>query len=111
MGHCNSYGFSAGFAALFTGIAAYLVQYRDCKINIANAFSDTFSEYHTNIYFLFNICLKLWRPESLEALLTYHSLSLQSFRFFKFANFSLHNYYRRYCAPSAIIFRLRRRHL
>ena len=41
--HCNSYGFSGGFAAICAGIAWYLVQEKTCKINIANIFSDQFN--------------------------------------------------------------------
>jgi hypothetical protein len=41
--HCNSYGFSGGFAAVCAAIAWYLVQDRSCKINIANMFSDQFN--------------------------------------------------------------------
>lgn len=41
--HCNSYGFSGGFAAICSAIAWYLVQERSCKVNLSNMFSDTFN--------------------------------------------------------------------
>lgn len=43
--HCNSYGFSGGFAAICAAISWYLVQDRSCKINIVHVLSETFSKY------------------------------------------------------------------
>lgn len=40
--HCNSYGFSGGFAAICAAISWYLVQERDCKINLAGVLSGKF---------------------------------------------------------------------
>lgn len=42
--HCNSYGFSGGFAAICAAISWYLVQERSCKLSLPNLLSDTFSE-------------------------------------------------------------------
>lgn len=42
--HCNSYGFSGGFAAICAAISWYLVQEKTCKISISHFLSDTFSK-------------------------------------------------------------------
>lgn len=48
--HCNSYGFSGGFAAICAAISWYLVQDRSCKINVANMFSERFNAEHLQMF-------------------------------------------------------------
>lgn len=48
--HCNSYGFSGGFAAICAAISWYLVQDRSCKINIVHVLSETFKPEHLQMF-------------------------------------------------------------
>lgn len=48
--HCNSYGFSGGFAAICAAISWYLVQDRSCKINVTHLFSETFNPEHLQMF-------------------------------------------------------------
>lgn len=42
--HCNSYGFSGGFAAICAAISWFLVQEKNCSISLANKFSNSFTD-------------------------------------------------------------------
>lgn len=42
--HCNSYGFSGGFAAICAAISWFLVQDRSCKISINQLLSENFTQ-------------------------------------------------------------------